>query len=224
MLLYKNLIIIGTSHISRDSINEVKQVIESVKPSIVAIELDKKRLYALLSDQKRGINLLDIKYLGFKGFLFSIIGAWVERKLGDYVGVKPGSEMKQAVISAKNIDAKLALIDQDVTITLRNLSNYITWKEKFRFLKDIIKALFKKSDIEPFDISKVPSKEVIKKLVNKLKKDYPNVHKALIKERNEIISKNLYNIMKLDNQGKIVAIIGAGHEGDVVRLIKKRGA
>ena len=69
--------------------------------------------------------------------------------------------MKQAVISAKNIDAKLALIDQDVTITLRNLSNYITWKEKFRFLKDIIKALFKKSDIEPFDISKVPSKEVI---------------------------------------------------------------
>ena len=84
--------------------------------------------------------------------------------------------------------------------------------------------LFKKSDIEPFDISKVPSKEVIKKLVNKLKKDYPNIHKALIKERNEIISKNLYNIMKLDNQGKIVAIIGAGHEGDVVRLIKKRGA
>lgn len=224
MLVYKNLIIIGTSHIAKDSINEVKRIIEEVKPNIVAMELDKNRLQALLSDSKKGINLLDIKHLGFKGFLFNLVGAWIERKLGEYVGVKPGSEMKQAVISAKNVNAKLALIDQDVRITLKNLSSYITWKEKFRFLKDIIKALFKRSDIKPFDISKVPNKDVIRKLVNKLKKDYPNVHKALIKERNEVIAKNLYNLMKFNNESKIIAVIGVGHEGDVIRLIKKRGA
>jgi len=224
MLLYKNLIIIGTSHISKDSIDKVKSVIEEAKPAIVAIELDKGRLHALLSNEKRKISFNDVMDIGVKGLLFNIIGAWVEKKLGEYVGVKPGSEMKQAVISANKANAKIALIDQDVRITLRRLSFNITWKEKFRFAKDIIAGLvFRKQIIEPFDIAKVPSKEIIKKLIGKLKLDYPNVYKVLIKERNEVIAKNLYNLIKINKEDKIVAIIGAGHEEDVIRLIKKRG-
>jgi len=122
--------IIGTSHISPESLKKVQQVILKEKPNIVAIELDKKRLIALLQKGKTGPRLRDIKRVGLKGWLFAIIGAWVERKLGAKVGVTPGSEMTAAISAARQVGAKVALIDQDIEITLRNFSKALTWKEK----------------------------------------------------------------------------------------------
>jgi len=46
MIKYKNLSIIGTSHIAKQSLDEVKDIIEHTKPYINALELDKKRFYA----------------------------------------------------------------------------------------------------------------------------------------------------------------------------------
>ena len=188
---YKNLTIIGTSHIAKESIDQVKKAIESQKPEIIGVELDKKRLSALLHKGKRSINLKDIFRIGLKGFIFSLIGAWVEKKLGEMVGVKPGTEMLTAVKLAKKHKTQLALIDQDIEITLKRLSQEITWKEKFNFLADIVKAvIFRKKDIDN-ELTKVPKEEIIKKLINKVKKRYPSIYKVLIKERNKIIAKKI---------------------------------
>ncbi len=219
---YKNLTIIGTSHIAKQSINQVKEAIESQKPEIIGIELDQKRLYGLLHKGKRSINLKDIFKVGIKGFIFSLIGAWAEKKLGKVVGVKPGAEMLTAVKLAKKHKIKLALIDQDIEITLKRLSQEITWKEKFNFLVDIIKAvIFRKKEID-FDLTKVPDEKIIKKLIAKVKKRYPSIYKVLIKERNKIIARNLFHLIQ--NNKKILAIIGAGHEKEVIELIKDQEA
>ena len=98
---YNNLTIIGTSHIAKQSLDEVNDAVAKINPDIIAIELDKRRIYALMHDEKRRPRLSDIRHIGLKGFIFSIIGAWVEKKLGQLVGIKPGSEMKQAVKLAK---------------------------------------------------------------------------------------------------------------------------
>src|SRR3989344_7608224 len=101
MMQYKNLTIIGTSHIARQSLEEVEMAIEQGKPDIVALELDRKRLYALMNKQNSKISLYDIRRVGLKGFIFSLIGAWAEKKLGKMVGVAPGSEMKKAIMLAQ---------------------------------------------------------------------------------------------------------------------------
>ena len=49
MQRYKNLYVLGTSHISIDSINQVTSFIEENKPEIIAIELDRRRLQALFN-------------------------------------------------------------------------------------------------------------------------------------------------------------------------------
>ncbi len=85
---YKNLTIIGTSHIAKQSLDEVKKAIEEEKPEIVALELDKKRLYALMQAKKEKIRVYNIFKVGFKGFLFSLIGAWAEKKIGGVVDVQ----------------------------------------------------------------------------------------------------------------------------------------
>ena len=130
---YKNLTIIGTSHIARQSIDEVKIAIEEGMQDIIALELDNKRLYSLFKKNQNKIRIYDITRVGVKGFIFSLIGAWAEKKLGKLVGVSPGSEMKIAVKLARKHKIKLALIDQDIEITLQRLSKTLTWKEKWNF-------------------------------------------------------------------------------------------
>ena len=82
---YKNLTIIGTSHIAKQSLQEVENSINKIKPEIIALELDRKRYYSLTHKTKRKLKLRDIKRIGFKGYLFNLIGAWVEKKLGKLV-------------------------------------------------------------------------------------------------------------------------------------------
>ena len=218
---YKNLIFLGTSHIAKQSLNEVKKYIEEQKPSIIALELDKKRLYALITKKKRKIDLRDIRQIGLKGFIFSLFGAWAEKKLGKLVGVAPGSEMKLAVKIAKKEKIKIALVDQDIEITLQRLSNTITWKEKRNFLIDVLKALFSwKKEVE-FDLTTVPDKKIIKKLIFKLKERYPNIYNVLIEERNIAIADNLKKLIAANNNKKILVILGAGHVDDVVELVKE---
>jgi pheromone shutdown-related protein TraB len=219
MYTYKNLNIIGTSHVAIQSIKEVEQVILDIKPNIVAIELDPKRFQSLIHKKKTKLRLRDIQKVGFKGFLFNALGAWIENKLGKSVGILPGSEMKKAVETAYKIKADLALIDQDIEITLKKLSQTLTWKEKFRFLIDILKSLFAKNKIK-FDLTKVPDEKTIKMLTNQVRKRYPSFYKVLIKDRNFFMAKALYNLMIKDTNKKIVAVVGAGHEKDLISIIK----
>tara|TARA_Y100000310_G_scaffold342247_1_gene444629 strand:- start:38171 stop:38860 length:690 start_codon:yes stop_codon:yes gene_type:complete len=216
---YRNLTIIGTSHIAKQSLDDVEKAIVDGKPDIVALELDRRRLYSLFNKPNK-IRIYDIKRVGIKGFIFSLIGAWVEKKLGKLVGVAPGSEMKKAVKLAKKNGIKIALIDQDIEITLKRFSKALTWKEKWNFVMDILKAIFIRKNVIEFDLTKVPSKKVIKKLVSQVKKRYPNVYNVLIVERNNVMAENLRKIMEMHPEKKVLAIIGAGHEEDILGLIK----
>src|SRR3989338_1356590 len=218
---YGNLVFLGTSHIAKQSLDEVKKYIEEEKPDIVAIELDAKRLPALMSKAPRKIRLRAIRQIGIKGFVFSLIGAWAEKKLGKLVGVAPGSEMKQAVQIAKKNNIQIALVDQDIEITLRRLSKTLTWKEKWNFAADILKSIFTKGERIDFDLRTVPEKKIIRKLTLKLKERYPNVHNVLIEERNSVIAGNLRNLINSNPDKKILAILGAGHVDDVLELVKK---
>lgn len=220
---YKNLTLIGTSHIAKQSMDDVEKAIVNLKPDIVCLELDKRRLYALVNNVKGNkFSLSAIRKVGLKGYLFSIIGAYAEKKLGQYVGVSPGSEMLKAIELSKKNKIKIMVIDQDIEKTLKRFSQEFTWKEKFRLLSDIIKAVvFRKREID-FDLRKVPDKKTIDKLLNKVKKRYPGLYKVLIEERNEFMASKLARIISVNDDKKILAIIGAGHEEDLINLIKKK--
>ncbi|MBU3941576.1 MAG: TraB/GumN family protein [Nanoarchaeota archaeon] len=224
---YKNLNIIGTSHIAKQSVDSVKNTILKEKPDIIALELDKNRLYGLMHNQKRKISITDISKIGFKGFLFSWIGSIIQKKLGDYVGVTPGSEIKTAIRLAKKQKARIALIDQNIETTLKRFSKALTWKEKWNLLVDIFKGVVLRKNeledlnIEKFDLTKVPSQEVIRKLINKMRERYPNICRVLIDERNKIMARNLSYLMNEHPEKNILAVVGAGHEEEIVELIKK---
>jgi pheromone shutdown-related protein TraB len=223
MIEYKNLVVIGSSHVAIESVREVKRVIEDKKPSFVAIELDKGRFIGLMSKQKKKLQLKQVLDLGISGFLFNFVGAWVEERVGKMVRVKPGTEMKQAVISGAKVKAKLVLVDQDIRITIKKFMKTITWKEKFRFIGDIVKGIFGKSDLnlKGFDLRKVPKDEFIEKVIGLVSKRYPSVYKCLIHDRNKVMSKRLVKLMEKYPDDLIVAVVGAGHVKGMDEIIRK---
>lgn len=218
---YKNLYLLGTSHIAKQSLDDVEEAVSKKKPDIIALELDKKRLPALLEKERQKPKISDIMKIGIKGFIFNIIGAWAEKRLGKETGISPGSEMKKAFELARQKNLKVSLIDQDISITLKKISQSLTWKEKWNFLVDIFKAVILRKREVVFDLRKVPSENIIKKLTGKVKKRYPNLYRVLVEERNEIMAKRLAHLMMQNPEEKILAVIGAGHEKEMLEIIKK---
>ncbi|MBD3313377.1 hypothetical protein GF345_02960 [Candidatus Woesearchaeota archaeon] len=224
---YKNLILIGTSHIARQSIDEVRNEIRSTDPDIVAVELDANRYQSLKSRKKAKTSLKDIFRIGILGFFFALLGKWAQNKMGKLVGVMPGTEMLTAIRAARKSGADIKLIDQNILITLRRLSHSVTWKERFRFVYDLVRSvIFRKSEmkrlgIENLDLTKVPPRKLVRKLTMEMKKNYPNVYNVLVAERNEVMASRLARLMQENREKKILAVVGAGHEEELLDMIKK---
>lgn len=217
--------LIGTSHIAKESIEKVKRTIEEVRPDIIALELDMRRFYALQQPKQR-FSWYAATRVGFKGFAFALIGSWLSRKLGRMVGVEPGDEMKAAIAVARKQNIRIALIDQDIQVTLSRFSKQLTWKERWRFFSDLLKSLFvprhelKKYGLDELDLSKVPPEVLINKLLALMKERYPTVHRVLVEERNTVMAKRLEAMDAEDR--KIVAVVGAGHLSGMRELLASR--
>ena len=226
MIHYKNLTLIGTSHIAKQSVKEIEVAIKEIKPKFVCLELDKQRFMALSEGKPSKVELGNIKLIGVKGYVFAVLGQFIQKKLGKIVGMVPGSDMMHAANVARSLNIKIALIDQNITITLRKFSENLTWKEKWQFVKDIFRGFFfrkkviKEMGLENFDLSKVPDKETIKKLIRQVKRNYPNIYRVLIEERNIIMANNLFGLMNHFPEDKFVAVVGAGHEDDIHKIIR----
>lgn len=218
MQSYKNLVLIGTSHIAKESVDTARIEILNISPNVVALELDRNRLQGLITKETGKITIKHARHIGLKGYLFAKIGHIIEYKLGKMVGVSPGEDMLTGYETAKKIKAKIALIDQDIQITLKNFSKEITWKEKFRFFLDIIKAPFTKKKIK-IDLKRVPDKALIKEMLEQTKERYPNFYKVIVEDRNRYMAKKLFVLMK--NYEKVLALIGAGHEEEIIKYIKE---
>jgi len=214
----ENIRIVGTSHISQESIKQIKEAFKELNPDIIALELDPLRYQAILSKKRQMDPVKEIKVFGIKGFLLNAILAYLQKKLGKKVKIEPGSDMLVGIELAKKNKKDIALIDQDIRITIRNLSN-ISKKEKIRILKDLIRAIFTKKQEFAIDLKKVPEEEFIDEILTQVKERYPGVYKSLIDDRNKILAKNL-NKLKKENNKKILVIIGAGHKKEVERIIK----
>ena len=218
MQQYKNVTLIGTSHIAQQSIDEIKHIIETWNPEIIAIELDKGRFKSLFERKRKGPSIKNIGVIGFKGYLFALIGGYLQKKMGRLVNVEPGAEMRTAASLAKKHSIKLALIDQKIEITLKRFSQEFGWKEKWQLLKDIFFGVFSK---EKIDLTKVPQKDLIKRFLDEIKQNYPGIYKSLIFERNKVMANNIHQILQENPDQKLLIVIGAGHEDAIFESVKK---
>jgi ADP-ribose pyrophosphatase YjhB (NUDIX family) len=216
--------VIGTSHIAKQSIQEVSKKILDEKPEIVCVELDKARIIGLFQKQPKKVSLADLKAGGF-GFLFMILGRWIQKKLGAEVGIMPGADMKTAVLAARNVGAKIYVIDKPINQTLYNLSKQVSIWEKLKlFFYIIFSPLSSKNRklAKQFDLTKVPAQKLIDQLISEMRYKFPQLFKVLLDDRNVYMANQLKNIAKANPKSEIIAVVGAGHEKDLKMLLNPK--
>ena len=205
----REIILVGTAHVSRDSADLVKKVIEQEKPDCVCVELDQKRYEAL--SQKKRWDSLDLKQIiknkQLSTLVVNLILASYQKKLGAKLGVLPGAELLEAVKAANESKVPVALCDREVRITLRR-AWYKTsvWKKSY-LVASLLASLFDDTEMTEEKISELKKKDVLSELLNELGDSLPELKKVIIDERDTYLSEKIK-----EAQGeKLVAVIGAGH-------------
>lgn len=220
-----NIILLGTSHVSRQSAREIKETIEKYKPEVVAIELDINRLKTLLSSKnqkKKSSTYKTIKQVGVGGYLFAQIASFVQQKVGQSLNIDPGVDMKQAYTIARDKKIITALIDIDIKETLKKISKISTFR-KLKLFSNLFLKSFKKEYRNKlnFDVKKgVPNEKFIDTALDILKKEVPDMYQILIEDRNKYMANKLLEL-KSNHEGYILAVVGAGHIKGMEEIINK---
>jgi len=218
-----NIILVGTAHISKDSVEEVKNVIEKYKPDIVAVELCKRRHEAITKkDQWENTPVTSLlKSNNAYLMLAQTFLASIQRRLGKEYGVEPGSEMVAALNEAKKANLKVALIDRDISITLKRAWKKMGIREKFRLTWEFLKAIlgYDEEELEELDLKELMNQDVISSMMEEFGEMAPSASTVLIHERDAYISKKILDESK---KGKVVAVVGAGHLKGIQNYLEKK--
>ena len=212
----KEIILVGTAHISRASVELVQKTIEEEKPTIVGVELDEIRLQKLMNgDQWENTNVLKLIESGQSGLvLLNLFLSNMQKRLGENVGVKPGDEMKVAVEYAQQTKTPLLLMDRSLQITMkRALANVSIW-EKLKLGGSLVMGLFGgvEEKLDEKKIEEMKQSDLVTKLMEDLSREYPKLKRTLVDERDSYIAHAL-----IQTPGKkIVGIVGAGHVKGII--------
>ena len=212
-----DIILVGTAHISKNSVNLVKKTVEKEKPKNVALELCEPRL-EVLTKKKKWLDTPITELIKSKKMYFflaySLLSAF-ERRLSEKTGIKPGEEMLQGFKSAKKVNAKVILADRPIAITLGRAWKMMGLREKFRLMYEFIGSLFYAEEISEKELDELKKQDVITGMMKELGRIVPSGKKVLVDERDEYIAGKL-----MESKGKTVAIVGAGHMRGVEKRIK----
>ena len=212
--------IIGVSHLSQKSIEEVKRAILYEKPVAIALELCPIRLQVLLNSRKTSISFKSVLKGGFSSFL-GVVFAFLQHRLGKKIGIEPGEEMLIALRTAQEINATIFLIDQDIKFILARLFERLTFRERMRLFCEIF-LTFLPLGISRVNITDLLNPETAERYLHYFKKILPNAYKVLVEDRDKTMSLSLINISKqfpLDS--KIIAVVGLAHVKGIEENLEK---
>ena len=205
----KTVLLIGTAHISQESVELVEEVISQENPDCVCIELDEKRFAALT--QKKKWQSLDLKQIikdkQLSTLMINLLMASYQKKLGGQLGVTPGAELLKAAKTAEDNDIPIALCDRDVRITLRRAWKSTSFFKKGYLLTTLFASLFDSTEISEEKLAEMKQKDVLSELMNEMGTTLPDVKKVLIDERDLFLSEKI----KAAEGKRLVAVVGAGH-------------
>jgi len=205
----REIFLVGTAHVSQESVDLVRKVIANEKPDCVCVELDDKR-YKALSGRKRWESL-DLKEIIRKKqlatLLVNLVLASYQKKLGMQLGVMPGAELLEAIREAEKHFIPVSLCDRDVRVTLRRAWHETSFWKKGYLLATLLISLFDTTEITEEKLEQLKKKDVLSELMSELGEAMPELKKVLIDERDIYLAEKI----KMSSGRKLVAVVGAGH-------------
>ena len=215
----KKIELVGTAHISPESVEEVRSTIASSVPDRVCIELDQGR-FATMSESQSWEKLDIVKVLKEgKGFLMlaNLVLSSFQRRMGTNVGLKPGDEMRAAVEEAQARAIPYSLCDREIQVTLRRAWTRSGPWSKAKLMASLIASTVSNEELKPEEIEKLKDASALDEMMSELSGYLPSVKEVLIDERDRFLATKIYQA-----EGKnIVAVVGAGHREGIEAWLRK---
>lgn len=205
----KNIYLVGTAHVSKESLEDVRKTIELVKPDTIAVELCRPRYKAMVDKNAwKKMNIFNIIREGKSVFFLAqlIMGAFYH-KLGKRFGIQPGAEMLEAVNLARETKAELVLADRKIEITLKRVWGYLGFWNKLKMLVHLMVGILIKEEIDEKTIEDIKTKDQLESVLAEFAEKFPEIKRRLLDERDIYLSQKI----RAAPGRKIVAAVGAGH-------------
>lgn len=215
----REIVLVGTAHISQASKDLVHETIETESPDTVCVELDEGRLKSIKDpDRWKKMDLKQVIKNKQLGTLIAnlVLGSY-QKRMGAQTGVKPGAELKEAVESAESRGAELVLADRDIKITLRRSWACTPWYRKFSLLGGLFASIFDKTEVNEEELAKIKEQDALSGMMQEFGKSFPEVKKVLIDERDQFLASKIRNAPGK----KVVAVVGAGHMRGIASYIEE---
>lgn len=215
----RTITLVGTAHVSAESVKEVEAVIEELKPDYVGVELDDGRADSLLHKEKYSqLDIVKVLKNG-QGFLLmaNLILSSFQRRMGMNTGVNPGDEMLAAMTKAKELNIPTANVDRPIQVTLQRAWAKNSLWGKCKLLAALLTSAFSKEEASPEEIEQLKNGNEMDSMMDELADYMPVIKEVLIDERNEFLAKKIWET----NGQNVVAVLGAGHLPGVEEALKQ---
>ena len=213
------IILVGTAHVSQDSVDEVRRVIDEEQPDHICLELDKGRYESKTKEQSyANMNLTKV----FKeGKTFLVLAntalASFQKKMGNQTGSAPGEEIIGASKIAEEKGIPYSFCDREIATTLKRAWAKSNLWNKAKLIGALLSSAFDKEEFKPEELEELKKSDTLQEMMNELAKELPGAKEALIDERDRYLATN---IMEAPGHKK-VAVIGAGHANGIIKTMEK---
>lgn len=213
----KEIILIGTAHVSKQSVEQVKEVIDREQPDSVCIELDEQRYKSIMEGNKwREMDIFKvIKEKKATLLIMNLAISSFQNRLAKQFDTKPGQEMIQGIESAKGIGAELVLADRNIQITFSRIWGNVGVWGKAQLLTSIIYSIFNKETISEEELEKMKTQDTLNASLAEISEAFPKLKKPLIDERDQYLAQKI----KEAPGKKVVAVLGAAHVPGITKEI-----
>ena len=205
----KEIKLLGTAHVSKESVQLVSRVIMEEKPDTVCVELCQSR-YQAIRQKERWLEMDLIKVIKEKKaflLLSNLLLASFQKKIAKKFGIRPGEEMIKAIETAEIVGAEIQLVDRDIRTTLARTWRAMGWWSKIKTFFQLLLSMGNVDEITEEEIEKMKQQDVLETLLAEIGKSLPALRKILIDERDQYLTHKI----KSAPGKRIIAVVGAGH-------------
>jgi len=214
----KEIILVGTAHISQESVATVIKTIDELLPDAVCVELDHQRYQSLINEQ--GWESLNIKELIKKKqipFLIANLAlSSYQKRMGLHTGVKPGAELAAAARTAEERGMEVELVDRNIRTTLLRVWRKTGLWNKTKVMASLFGSLFEKQELSEHELAKLRESDTLSSMLEEMSQILPSVKEILVDERDTYMA---YHIRNAPGE-KILAVVGAAHLPGIIRHLQ----
>lgn len=218
--------LVGTAHFSKDSIRDVRQTIQSVKPQVVVLELCPARQVILthseeqIREQAKSLNWGKVREIIRRDGVVVGVTQAVFLKLSanimDKLGVAPGGEFRAGYEEAVKVNSNVMLGDRLVGVTFKRALQSLSLWQRIKFVYMLVQSLVTEPDLTPDDVERMKNRDMVSMLIGELGSELPGLSKVFIEERDQILAHNLMRAANCVEEPygparQVVGVVGIGH-------------